>query len=421
MPVSVRQIAFLLLTIGGLLAAGKANAQFKPDQETAFQFPKGRHKVRIPFKLIHNLIIIPLQINDSKTLHFVVDTGVNVTLIIETGQYDSISLIDVKQLFIRGLGQGEGVEALLSQGNRMRLAGLEARNQEIMVLGKNIFDISARVGMEVNGIIGYPLFKEFVVDINYANRVMTLYKPGHYPARRLKKSVTIPLTIQDNKPYVELEVIAQNGDKHPVKLIVDTGMSSTMLLYPTSLPDSFVPDQTIAAYLGRGLNGDIHGNIGRIKAIRLGSFLLERPMASFPDSLSVRHSIAMHDRHGNLGADILQRFRVVFDYKNGQMQLTPNYKFNRPFYYNLSGMELISPLPGYNVYAIADVLPNSPASKAGLKKGDSIISINGKNCFLISYEDVLHHFQNWPGRTLTLRVSRDAEVFTATLQLQDLI
>ena len=411
----------LLVLFGCLWPAGAAWAQ--PEQQPAwqFKFPKGKDKVRIRFKLIHNLVIIPLQINDSKLLHFVVDTGVDRTLIIETGQYDSISLLDIEYLYLRGLGQGAGIQALMSSGNRIRYAGVEVRNQEVMVLEQNIFDISSRVGMEVNGIIGYPFFKDFVVEIDYANKVLTLYKPGRYPRQRMKKGVTVPLSLENNKPYITLEAIAQDGETHEVKVVVDSGMSSSVLLYPGSLPDSMVPPTTIEAYLGRGLNGDIRGEIGRLNGLRIGGYLLENPTAAFPDSLSVRHALTLNNRNGNLGAGVLHRFRVVFDYGNATLQLLPNRKFKKPFYFNLSGMELINPLPGINVYVIADVLPNSPASRAGLKKGDNLVSINGQNCFTQTYEEVLHVLQTRPGRKLLIKVSRGAQMISTSLQLQDLI
>ncbi|MFC6997871.1 PDZ domain-containing protein [Rufibacter roseus] len=416
----VRSLFWGIFICSSLVIATAAGQSLRVESG-AFQFPNGKNRVRVPFKFIHNLVIIPVQINNSKPFHFVLDTGVDRTLLVEVGLYDSIALHDVEYLYLRGLGKGAGIEAILSNGNTLKVAGVEARQQQLLVLEQNIFNISAKVGMEVNGIIGYPLFKEFVVEIDYANKMLSLYKPGFYPMKRAQKAVKVPLTIEDKKPYLKARAVAEDGKATDVKLIVDSGMSSTMLLYPTTLPPSFVPHKTIESFLGNGLNGEIHGEIGRIKAISIGGFELENPTASFPDSLSVRHALTLNNRNGNLGADILHRFRVVFDYANSQMLLTPNYYFKKPFYFNLSGMEVMCPLPGHNFYAIANVFPDSPADKAGLKKGDNIVSINGEKCFEKSFTEVLDALKSRPGRKIKLKITRDLKVIETILHLEDVI
>ncbi|AKQ46114.1 hypothetical protein TH63_11500 [Rufibacter radiotolerans] len=409
------------LFLGLILIPALASGQTMPDKEEGLKFEFPRNKVRIPFKLVHNLVIIPIQINNSKPLNFVVDTGVDRTILIELNPYDSIALLDVQSLFLRGLGRGAGIQAILSTGNLIRFSGLEARNQSVLVLEENIFELSSRVGMDVNGIIGFPLFQNFVVEMDYANKIMTLYKPGKYPERKARKSTMVPLTIEDAKPYVNVKAVFPDGQKFPMRLIVDSGMSSCLLLYTPTLPGVKLPDKRIKAFLGRGLNGEIHGEITRIKALELGEYTLKNPPASFPDTVSIRYALSLNNRNGNLGADVLQRFKVVFDYQKSRMLLRPTSKLRDPFVYNLSGLELITPIPGFNFYTVSDVLPDSPAEKAGLRAGDAIISINGEACLEKSFSEVLDLFQNKPGRKLTLKVSRQMKEFNTTLHLQDLI
>ncbi|WP_181305900.1 aspartyl protease family protein [Rufibacter sp. XAAS-G3-1] len=392
-----------------------------PADEDGMKFQLGRNRTRIPFKLVHNLVIIPIQINNSNPLNFVVDTGVDRTLLMQIGQFDTITLNNVEKLFLRGLGRGAGIQAMLSSGNSVNFSGVEAKNQKVLMLEENIFNLSSRLGMEVHGIIGYPLFKDFVVEIDYEHKIMTLYKPGTYPERKARKSSVVPLEIEASKPYVRAQASFPDGTKHALRLIVDSGMSTSMLLYPPTLPDARIPEKKIEAYLGRGLNGDIHGEIARIEALQLGEFTLQKPPASFPDTMSIRHALGLNNRNGNLGADVLQRFKVVFDYANSRMLLRPNHKFKKPFYYNLSGLEILSPIPGFNFYTIAVVMPNSPAERAGLEPGDAILSINGVQCIDQSLGELLEMFQKYPRRRLQLKVSRQYKSFETILHLQDLI
>ena len=48
--------------------------------------------------------------------------------------------------------------------------------------------------------------------------------------------------------------------------------------------------------------------------------MLKQAKVAFPDSASVKY-INLKDRNGSLGAEVLKRFNVVFDYKNRKMTL----------------------------------------------------------------------------------------------------
>jgi len=61
---------------------------------------------------------------------------------------------------------------------------------------------------------------------------------------------------------------------------------------------------------------------------------------------------------------------------------------------------------------VTDVLPNSPAEEAGIKKGDVIVSMDGKEIVRITYGDALNKLDGTAGTKITLGVLRptaDAE------------
>ena len=67
---------------------------------------KNRQQIR--FKLINNLIVIPLEIN-GKELSFILDSGVNKTILFNLSENDSIGLLNTSNVFLRGLGEGDAV------------------------------------------------------------------------------------------------------------------------------------------------------------------------------------------------------------------------------------------------------------------------------------------------------------------------
>jgi hypothetical protein len=63
--------------------------------------------------LIHNLTVIPLEINNQK-LSFILDSGVSKIILFNIFQNDSIGLKDAKKVQLRGLDNGEPLAALIS-------------------------------------------------------------------------------------------------------------------------------------------------------------------------------------------------------------------------------------------------------------------------------------------------------------------
>jgi membrane-associated protease RseP (regulator of RpoE activity) len=79
---------------------------------------------------------------------------------------------------------------------------------------------------------------------------------------------------------------------------------------------------------------------------------------------------------GFIGAGILKRFTVTWDYTGKRMVLLPNRTLSEPFETDASGLHLVSPGPQYQIVTIDSVLPGSPAAQAGLEPGDEILAVD---------------------------------------------
>jgi regulator of sigma E protease len=72
---------------------------------------------------------------------------------------------------------------------------------------------------------------------------------------------------------------------------------------------------------------------------------------------------------------------------------------------------------------VGDVLPQSPAERAGLMKGDTVISIDGSQ--VTQWDEMTNIIHTSPGRSLNLRIKRKSEVITLSVmpekkRIQDL-
>lgn len=384
-----------------------------------FLFDNQRKKsLTIKFKSASNLIIIPVTINNSDTLNFILDTGVRYPIITELPFIDKLELNYMMPVEIKGLGEGVDLTAYRSGNNTMQIKGLTARNQEVQMIIDENFQISHMLGIPVHGLIGFNLFKDYVVEIDYLNENLTLHKPEYYKYRDRKKDIIMPLHFDGNKPFVRTSIVTDDLKEVPVKLLVDTGASDALWLSENSDERIKLPENRIETFLGRGLSGDLYGTKGRIDAIWVGPLVLPKPIVAYPNSEIIDQLISSNDRNGTIGAEILRRFFVTVDYRNSRLTLRPTHKVKEDFNYNMSGMEVTNPMPGLPIFTITDIRENSPAYFAGLQKNDQILSVNSNNHRSMELNDINLLLQSRENKKIRLKVLRNGEEIKTSFELK---
>jgi hypothetical protein len=321
---------------------------------------------------------------------------------------------------IKGLGEGEELTAYRSANNTMSINGLTAQNQEVQMIIDENFQISHILGIPVHGLIGFNLFKDYIVEIDYINEKITLNKPEYYKYRDRKKDIIMPLNFDGNKPFVNTEIITDDSIKVPVKLLVDTGASDAIWLSEKSDERIQFPKKHIETFIGRGLSGDLFGIKGRIEGIWVGPLILPQPIVAFPNSEIIDQLMTSNDRNGTIGAEILRRFYVTIDYRNSRLTLRPNHKFKDEFNYNMSGMEVINPMPGLPVFTVTNIRENSPAFFAGLQEDDQILSLNNNSNNTLELNDINLLLQSKENKKIKVKYLRDGVEHETSFELKKL-
>jgi hypothetical protein len=92
-----------------------------------------------------------------------------------------------------------------------------------------------------------------------------------------------------------------------------------------------------------GLSVDIYGNRSRILKVSIGRFNVIKLTVSFLNSISSssKNTRLFKERHCSIGAGILNRFKIWFDYPNQQIILRKNGSFSKEFNYNVSGLDVV--------------------------------------------------------------------------------
>ena len=396
-----------------------ANTSFGQMFANKYFFDDDRDYEKIPFIFSGNQIIIKLKINDSKPLNFILDSGVRTPIIMDVPQFDSINVGEVKKIKIKGLGKGEGTEALIAYKNRINIGNhIVNNNQTVLVMLEDLFYLSNRLGHDINGIIGFDVFRDFIVEINYDRQYLKLHNPNRFSYPKSKKYISKDLSFNRGKPYVHLKVEMPDGSLVPVKLLVDTGGSDALWLFHNSHIDISSPEKFIPDFLGKGLNGDIYGKRARVNKLFFDDVYLNNVTASYPDSSSVSFVMMHKERNGSIGGGALNRFKVIIDYTNKKITFKKGSRFRKKFKYNMSGVELFMPYPKFPIYEVHSVREGSPADMAGVKIGDILNAINYTSASNFSLPEIMAKFQEREGRQIRLSLDRKGEKVKVKFRLK---
>lgn len=390
-------------------------------QQLGFAINDGRKRIQIPIQIQNNLIVVPVVLNDVLPLKFIIDTGVRTSILTQKTFADILQLPYSRKYSIAGPGEEKIVEAFVTTNVSINLPGVTGRGLSLLVLEEDYLELRKILGVDVHGILGYELFSRFIVEINYAKKVMTLSLPEKFKKRRGFDE--IPMLIEDTKPFILTPLVVSDDDALTAKLLIDTGASHGLLLEPSSDDRICIPEKSISSIIGRGIGGDIKGKIGRINHLKLGHFGLNDILVNFPEPNSYIDTLksALTFRHGTIGGDILSRFSAVFNYPQGLIYLKKNNEFKKKFYFNLSGIGLEARGSQLNNFIVIDVRENSPADQSGVKVGDELISVKGVICKDLHLNEVNSLLTGNPGKKVRISILRKNVRYDLTLTLESQI
>ena len=137
--------------------------------QNGFHFESTQRKIVIPFQLINNLIFIPINVN-GEALTFLLDTGVDETVLFSLNDKNEVSLFNVEKLKLKGLGSSDAIDAYKSSKNVLEINGYKDFSHNIYIVLDQEFNFSSLIGIAVNGIIGYNFFKNNLIKIDYESK-----------------------------------------------------------------------------------------------------------------------------------------------------------------------------------------------------------------------------------------------------------
>jgi len=372
--------------------------------------------VRVPFRLIGGVIVVPVRINGSRPLNMILDTGMSAGIVLlfhsELGQ--EIGLKYAQEVELGGAGGGRGrPKANLAVGAQVGISDIVQTNQQIVVMNEP----RETSRWTFDGIIGKSILDSHAVEIDYQGSVLIVHDPSMFKPENSDPG--IPIALENGLPVIDASIDTEEEKGIPIKLIVDLGNRNSLVFNVNPRKKIYFPKRTLSTVIGRGVQGELLGKVGRLPKLKVGEFALHDVIAFFAsEEGNTGAGPAGYVFDGNVGYGVLERFRVVFDYPQRRMFLIPREKTFQPFEFNMLGLSFEQRMDK-SLY-VRNVIAGSPAAEKGLRAGDSITAANGRGLKDYEFRDVDQLFRE-ENKDIELTLLRDEEPMSVRLTLKRLI
>ena len=237
--------------------------------------------------------VIPLEYEDARvyvpveaggrTHWFILDTGAFPT-VLDTGLASSIGLHGRDTTSVTGVGAGAIGRA---RGMRRPFASVDERSRWLRRRLRRSMPCSlpTRGGMR-QGILGSRFFTDAVVTLDFDDRTVTVR--DSLDRRELEGAITVPLTIQNDIPYVQATLRFAGRAAIDARLLVDLGAKATLLLSEPFIARAKLADiqaHGVSMPLGAGVGGETRYAFARFDRLELARM---PPLGSTPASPDYR-------------------------------------------------------------------------------------------------------------------------------------
>lgn len=373
-----------------------------------YAFPAGETKVSVPFELISNHVHVKVNLNDTITADFVLDTGAGATVL-------SSGFASRHNIPLEGKLGAQGVaghqEANLAKLAKLEIGGLTLSDQVIATIG--LEGLTPLIGTPIDGILGYDFISRFVVEVDYDKNRLTMHDPASFTYNGTGQKISLELV--NNTPTVE----AVLDGKFNGRFRLDTGSSKGIDLntpfvkahgllkrYPKNIPN----------VMGVGVGGKASFTMARAQSFEIGPFQFPRPLVGLWET--EEGAFAFEQTQGNVGYSILKRFKLIFNYSKNELILEKSKKFDEGEKFDRSGL-LVSRQNGKTTAAL--ILPGSPAEKAGIQPEDEILYVNRRPVAEYSLDALREILASKPGDKVKITYNRSGKEKETTLQLKELL
>jgi len=326
----------------------------------------------IPAHVLGNALIVEAKWDSFGPYHFLVDTGSSVALEVSpelARRYPGKGPppADIPELRVKS-STGESVLLEAASVRRIQLGSVRFENVPGRIY--DCSDLSAQLGVKIDGILGFPLFRDTVLTLDYPHDRVVLRASG--PELRVPGE-TVPFNNIDKTPLISVRI----GERS-IGALIDSGSDAALSLNPVGMAPKFTATPTDGPIVGT-LAGDRQLLVSRMaENLHIGGYVVPDPIVDLTDGDS------------SIGGGILKQFTITFDQEHDQVT----------FYRDSTEPVATPPLRSTGLsfrktplyWKVVGVIPGSPADGASVVAGDLVIRINDEPVFqweLRRYEELI--------------------------------
>lgn len=274
----------------------------------------------IPFELgTASRIYVKGSVNGSRPLRFLFDTGAT-SMVISTNSLKGVPMEFNETVVNHGATGSDEVRG--STENQFAIGGRSLEHVPFIAIPYS--------PDQWDGVLGLWFIQRQVTEVNYTDRKIYLYPHGSYtpPANAIRLKIEYVMGV----PIVPAQVTV-NGKTHQLRLSVDTGSDRVLDLNTPFVKKHHLLGSQTPFSISRISSSDSHTGVLEnvmFDSIQLGGCKLPLIPGAFSTVTSGIQSIAEMD--GVMGNNLLKRFNMVYDSREGYIYLIPNNLLYTPFY-----------------------------------------------------------------------------------------
>ena len=372
-----------------------------------FSIAHGATQASVPIQISNkNHVWLDVMLNGKGPFHFSFDTGgANV---IDSAVAKELGVASGGSAEVTGTGSGSEASSF-AVIKTLQIGDAQLKDQVFIVLPiAKSFGVAT--GGQMDGVIGYEVLSRFLTTFDYGNKKVVFHMPGSYTPP--PDATVVPIVLFGTQPQFACGI-----DAVPATCTLDTGASQSLSFYGPFIkahPGVIPAKLSEQGVDGFGVGGISMGRLGRLRSFSVGGLTLHDLVGDYPTQ--AEGGLALPIFAANVGGGVWKRFTLTLDYHGHAMMLTPNAGFAAPDQWERSGLYLIDK----GAITAIDVRPGTPAAKAGLKKGDVIVSLNGSSN--LSLSGIRDAFLAAPGTVVHLVIrSKDGATRSIDLTLADYV
>ena len=246
-------------------------------------------------------VLVHPKVNGKDVGWFILDSGAE-SMVIDPKTADQMNLPKVGKEVV--VGVGGSVQEPFRTADEFVLG--PATMQNVTFIEIDLGQLSEFFKVRVAGIVGYDFFRRFIIQLDLKKPSVKIEDPSSY---RLPIGNWSKLLFSTGNPAV---LASFEGD-HQGWFRLDTGANGAVTFHTPIVESLHLLDhrQTSTANEA-GVGGTVEARLGHVDWFELGGRRFQKVEATF----SLAKSGAFADKYlaGNIGQDLMEPFKVVFDF-----------------------------------------------------------------------------------------------------------